>query len=157
MFNSIFLVPVLFTRCFNNHGSPLLSFIMLDFCEVNSVLRVFFRILLSESIFFLVGFSVSGKAFFWVVQKCPTPLIPVCRCVKSTPMGDPRSIKYRQPLILRCALRIKMSVIWGLYSGNILLITLKLDLSREFILMQNSPPLTTEKSYLTFKHLTRVI
>ena len=113
--------------------------IMLDFCEVNSVLRVFFRILLSESIF-LREFSVSGKAFFGVVQKCPTPLIPVCRFVKSTSLGDPRSIKYRQPLILRCALRIKMSVIWGLYSGNILLITLKLDLSREFILMQNSPP-----------------
>ena len=41
--------------------------IMLDFCEVNSVLRVFFRILLSESIFFggggEGGFSVSGKAF----------------------------------------------------------------------------------------------
>ena len=37
--------------------------IMFDFCEVNSVLRVFFGILLSESIF-LGGFSVSGKAFF---------------------------------------------------------------------------------------------
>ena len=40
--------------------------IMLDFCEVNSVLRVFFRTLLSESCFFLGGeggFSVSGKAF----------------------------------------------------------------------------------------------
>ena len=42
--------------------------IMLDFCEVNSVLRVFFRTLLSESIFFFGGggeggFSVSGKTF----------------------------------------------------------------------------------------------
>ena len=42
--------------------------IMLDFCEVNSVLRVLFRTLLSESIFFGGGegggeFSVSGKAF----------------------------------------------------------------------------------------------
>ena len=43
--------------------------IMLDFCEVNSVLRVFFRTLLSESIFWgeggggKGGFSVSGKAF----------------------------------------------------------------------------------------------
>ena len=46
--------------------------IMLDFCEVNSVLRVFFRTLLSESLllFFFFwggggegGFSVSGKAF----------------------------------------------------------------------------------------------
>ena len=45
--------------------------IMLDFCEVNSVLRVFFRTLLSESFCFFFwgggggegGFSVSGKAF----------------------------------------------------------------------------------------------
>ena len=118
--------------------------IMLDFCEVNSVLRVFFKILLSESIFLgggggREGFLLVAKHFS-IIQKCPTLLTPVCKFVKSNPLGDPRSIKYRQPLILRCALRIRMSVIWGLYSGNILLITLKLDLSREFILMQNSPP-----------------
>ena len=38
--------------------------IMLDFCKVNSVLRVFFGILLSERIFCWGGFSVSGKGFF---------------------------------------------------------------------------------------------
>ena len=59
--------------------------IMLDFCEMNSVLRVFFRVLLFGKYFF--GFSVSGKIFFGVVQKYPTPLIPVCRFVKSTPLG----------------------------------------------------------------------
>ena len=40
--------------------------IMRDFCEVNSVLRVFFRTLLSESFVFFLGgggVSVSGKAF----------------------------------------------------------------------------------------------
>ena len=142
MFNSIFWFQ------FYSPGASIIMglhycHIMLDFCEVNSVLRVFFRTLLSESIFCFLG---GGRVFCWwqsifgVIQKCPTPLTPVCRFVKSNPLGDPRSIKYRQPLILRCALRIKMSVIWGLCSGNILLITLKLDLSREFILMQNSPP-----------------
>ena len=44
-------------------------------------LRVFFRVF--GKYFF--GFSVSGKVFFWVVQKYPTPLIPACRFVKSTP------------------------------------------------------------------------
>ena len=36
--------------------------IMLDFCEMNSVLRVFFRVLLFGKYF--LGFSVSGKVFF---------------------------------------------------------------------------------------------
>ena len=36
--------------------------IMLDFCEVNSVLRVFFRILLSES-FVWEGFLLVAKHF----------------------------------------------------------------------------------------------
>ena len=36
--------------------------ITLDFCEVNSVLRIFFRILLSESIF-LGGFLLVAKHF----------------------------------------------------------------------------------------------
>ena len=46
-------------------------------------LRVFFRVLLFGKYFF--GFSVGGKVFFWVIQKYQTPLIPVCRFVKSTP------------------------------------------------------------------------
>ena len=37
-------------------------------------------VLLFGTYFF--GFSVSGKVSFWVVQKYPTPLIPVCRFVK---------------------------------------------------------------------------
>ena len=40
--------------------------IMLDFCEMNSVLRVFSGFCFSESFF---GFSVGGKVFIWVVQK----------------------------------------------------------------------------------------
>ena len=43
-----------------------------------------------------------------------------------------------------------------LYSGNIL-ITLKLDLSRDLFRCRIPLPLTTEESYLGFKHLTRVI
>ena len=41
--------------------------IMLDFCEVNSVLRVFFRTLLSESISFWGGGG--GGKFFLLVAK----------------------------------------------------------------------------------------
>ena len=47
---------------------------VLDFCEMNSVFECIFRVLLFGKYFF--GFSVSGKVFFWVVQKYPTPLIP---------------------------------------------------------------------------------
>ena len=36
--------------------------IILDFCEMNSVLRVFFKALIFGKYFF--GFSVSGKVFF---------------------------------------------------------------------------------------------
>ena len=58
--------------------------IMLDFCEMNSVFEgISFRVLLFGKYCF--GFCVSGKAFFWVVQKYPTPLIPVCRFGKSAP------------------------------------------------------------------------
>ena len=63
IFNSIFLGPVLFTRRFNNHCSPLLSYhIMLDLnCEMNSVWEVvLFRILLFGKYFF-GGVSVSGS------------------------------------------------------------------------------------------------
>ena len=49
--------------------------IMLDFCKVNSVLRVFFRILLSENIF-LGGFSVSGKGFFLGRSEMPNSADP---------------------------------------------------------------------------------
>ena len=41
-----------------------------------------FRALLFEKYFF--GCSISGKVFFWVVQKYPTPLIPLCKFIKST-------------------------------------------------------------------------
>ena len=34
---------------------------------------------------YFYGCSVSGKVFFWVVQKYPTPLIPVCMFINSTP------------------------------------------------------------------------
>ena len=37
-----------------------------------------------ESIF---GFPFSGKVFFWIVQKYPTPLIFVSKYAKSTPWG----------------------------------------------------------------------
>ena len=57
--------------------------IMLDFCEMNSVFEGIFRGLLFGKHYF--GFSASGKVIFWVVQKYPTPLIPVCRFVKFTP------------------------------------------------------------------------
>ena len=57
--------------------------ILLDFCEMNSVFEGIFRVLLFGKYFF--GFSVRGKVFFWIIQKYPTPLIPVCRFVKSTP------------------------------------------------------------------------
>ena len=54
MFNSIFLFQ------FYSPGASIIMglhycHIILDFCEVNSVLRVFFRTLLSESFFFLGG------------------------------------------------------------------------------------------------------
>ena len=57
MFNSTFLVPVLFTGASIIMGLHYCH-IMFDVCEVNSVLRVFFRVLLFEKYFFL--FSVSG-------------------------------------------------------------------------------------------------
>ena len=56
--------------------------IMHDFCEMNSVFEGIFRVLLLESIF--LGFLLVAK-YFWVVQKYPTPPIPVCRFVKSIP------------------------------------------------------------------------
>ena len=57
--------------------------IVLNFYQMNSVFGgYFFRVLLFGKYFF--GCSVSGKVFFWVVQKYPTPLIPVCRFIKST-------------------------------------------------------------------------
>ena len=43
--------------------------------------RVFFRIFVFGK---FLGFYVSGKVFFWVVQKYPTPLIPVSRFAKPT-------------------------------------------------------------------------
>ena len=46
-------------------------------------LRLFLRVLLFGKYFFV--FSVNGKVLFWVVQKYPTLLIPVCRFFKSTP------------------------------------------------------------------------
>ena len=39
----------------------------------------------------------------------------------------------------------------GFYSGNILLITLKLNLSREFILMQNFPPFDNWRELFEFQ------
>ena len=57
--------------------------ITLDFCEMNSVFVGIFRVLFFGKYF--LGFSLRGKVFFGVVQKYPTPLIPVCRFVKSTP------------------------------------------------------------------------
>ena len=57
--------------------------IMLDFCKMNSVFRVFLRGLCFGKYFF--GFSVSGKVFFGSVQKYRTPLIPVCIFAKSVP------------------------------------------------------------------------
>ena len=59
--------------------------IMLDFCEMNSVFEsIFLGFCFSKSVFFL-GFLLVAENIFWVVQKYPTPLIPVCRFVKSTP------------------------------------------------------------------------
>ena len=63
MFNSIFWFQF-YSSCASIIMGLHYCHIMLDFCEVNSVLRVFFRILLSESIFWELGFSVSGKASF---------------------------------------------------------------------------------------------
>ena len=56
---------------------------MHDFYEMNNVFEGIFRVLLIGKYF--GGFSVGGKVFLWVVQKYRTPLIPVCRFVKSTP------------------------------------------------------------------------
>ena len=62
--------------------------IVLNFCQMNRVSGGYFSgFCFSESIYF--GCSVSGKVFFRVVQKYSTPLIPVCRFIKSTPWdGD---------------------------------------------------------------------
>ena len=57
--------------------------IMLDFCEMNSVFEGIFRVLLFGKYF--LGFLSVAKYLFWVVQKYPTPLIPVSRIFKSTP------------------------------------------------------------------------
>ena len=51
MFNSIFWFQF-YSPCASIIMGLHYCHIMLDFCEVNSVLRVFFGILLSESIFF---------------------------------------------------------------------------------------------------------
>ena len=37
---------------------------------------------------YFLGFSLSGKVLFLVVQKYPTLLIPVCKNAKSTPWAD---------------------------------------------------------------------
>ena len=42
IFSTVFLGPVLFTRCFSNRGSPLLSYIMLYFCKMNCVFECIF-------------------------------------------------------------------------------------------------------------------
>ena len=61
--------------------------IMLDFCEMNSVFEgISFKGFTLRKVFF--GFSVGGKVFFGVVEKYATPLIPVCRFVKSTPWNS---------------------------------------------------------------------
>ena len=46
-------------------------------------LRVFSKVLLFGKYF--LGFLLVAKYLFWVVQEYPTPVIPVCRFVKSTP------------------------------------------------------------------------
>ena len=68
--------------------------IMLDFCEMNSVFEGIFRVLFFGKYYFF-GFSVGGKVLVLPgrseiprPEKYPTPLIPVCRSVKSTPGGS---------------------------------------------------------------------
>ena len=60
--------------------------IMLDFCEMNSVFEGIFRVLLFGK--FFLGFLSVAKYQFGVIQKYPSPLIPVCRSVKSTLGGS---------------------------------------------------------------------
>ena len=58
--------------------------IVLNFCQMNSVYGgYFFRVLLFGKYF--GGCFVSGKVFLGVIQKYPTPLIPVCVLIMSTP------------------------------------------------------------------------
>ena len=59
--SKVFLGPVLFTRCFNNHGSPLLSHDAWVSRNEKCIWGHFLGFCFSESLF---GFSVSGKVFF---------------------------------------------------------------------------------------------
>ena len=83
----IFSTVFLWVQFYSPGGSIIMGLhyyhIMLDFCKMNSVFKRIFRVLLFGK--YIFGFSVSGKVFFWVVQKYPTPLIPVCRFVKFIP------------------------------------------------------------------------
>ena len=85
IFNSIFLGPVYAPGTSVITVLHYYHHIVLNFCQMNSVFGGYFflRVLLFGKYFF--GCSVSGKVFFWVVQKYPIPLIPVCRFIKSTP------------------------------------------------------------------------
>ena len=64
---------------------------MLHFCQMNhGVGGYFVGFCFSESFSFLV--FCQWKVFFWVIQKYPAPLIPVCRFAKSTPW-DRRTVR----------------------------------------------------------------
>ena len=65
-----------------------------NFRLMNCVLRGYFLgFHYSESTF--PSFLSVAKYFFWVVQKYPTPLIPVCRNAKSTPWVSIKLIRIR--------------------------------------------------------------
>ena len=58
---------------------------MLNFCQMNSVFGGYFLgFCFSENIFLVF---CQWQSIFWVVQKYPAPLIPVCMFIKYTPMG----------------------------------------------------------------------
>ena len=86
-FNSIFWVQ------FYAPGTSVITVlhyyhITLNFCQMTSVSGGYFLgFCFSESIFL----GVSGKVFFWVVQKYPTPLIPLSVCLSRPPPEKPET------------------------------------------------------------------
>ena len=69
---------------------PIITKSCLTFAKWIAFCRVFFRFCFSESIFWVF---CQWQSIFWVGQEYPTPLIPVCRFIKSTPWNSGQQVE----------------------------------------------------------------